>query len=392
MNNKNIARILGMAGFVVVADNWVVSPILPAIATDLHIDIASAGLLITAYMAPFAFFQLFFGTLADRFGKSQVITSSIIAFTAATGLGALGFGLKSLAFCRALTGVFAAAIIPISLALIGDLFPIAERQGAIGGFLGITFLGQGASMAIGGTIAFLINWRGVFIMYAILSTIPALAIIKIYSELPQIKHPDTNFLMPYIKLIAERQSSGIYTMIGLEGFIIIGSFSYLGAYISETYHFNYFFIGLIMTGFSVAAVMGGRLSAKLTDAFGSRNVLTLGLLSATTAFFILSFFGHCIGLLIVGIVLLGLGFIFTHSTLITRTTEFGRNASGAAVSLGAFTFMIAGALGTASGSAIIARLGISILFALSAAVLIGVWLLSFLLFCKVASDGIYETG
>jgi predicted MFS family arabinose efflux permease len=262
MENKNIARVLYMAGFVVVADNGVVSPILPAIATDLHIDVANAGLLITAYMAPFAFFQL---------------------------------------------------------------------------FLGITFLGQGDSMLIGGTTAFLMSWRGVFIMYAILSTIPALAIIKIYGELPQIKHPDTKFLMPYIKLIAERQSSGIYTMIGREGFIIIGSFSYLGAYISETYHFNYFFIGLIMTGFSAAAVMGGRLSGKLTDVFGSRNVLTLGLLSAATAFFILSFFGHCIGLLIVGIVLLGFGFIFTHSTLITRTTEFGRNASGAAVSLGAFT-------------------------------------------------------
>jgi MFS family permease len=38
---------------------------------------------------------------------------------------------------------------PISLALIGDIFPLYERQSAIGTFMGISFLGQGLSMAIG---------------------------------------------------------------------------------------------------------------------------------------------------------------------------------------------------------------------------------------------------
>lgn len=369
-----------MAGFVVVADNWVVSPLLPAISTDLHTDIASAGLLISAYMAPFAFFQLFFGALADRIGKKQIITFSIIAFTIATGLCALALSLTGLVFYRALTGIFAAAIIPISLALISDLFPITERQGAIGAFLGITFLGQGLSMVIGGTIAFLVSWRGVFILYAILSIIPAWAIIKMYGSLPRVKNPDAKFFMPYLQLLSERRSSGIYMMIGLEGFFIIGSFSYLGAYISQTYHFSYFFIGLIMTGFSVATVMGGRLSGRLAEAFSPRNVLSFGLLSAAVALLVLSFFGNSIWLLVASIALLGFGFIFTHSTLITRTTEFGRKFSGAAVSLGAFTFMIGGALGTATGSALVGHWGISRLFAVYAVALLVIWPLSFLAF------------
>lgn len=44
----------------------------------------------------------------------------------------------------------------------GDIFPIQERQGAIGTFMGISFLGQGLSMVIGGTIAYFLSWRGVF--------------------------------------------------------------------------------------------------------------------------------------------------------------------------------------------------------------------------------------
>src|SRR5664279_3575323 len=98
-DGNKIITLLGLAGFIVMADNWVVSPILPAISQNLNIDISRAGLLITAYM---------------------------IIFTIATGLCALGSSLTSLSIYRALTGVFAASVMPISLALIGDMFPVKE--------------------------------------------------------------------------------------------------------------------------------------------------------------------------------------------------------------------------------------------------------------------------
>ena len=147
MKKSTILAILGLSGFVVMADNWVVSPILPSIAKGIGVDPVRAGILITAYMIPFGLFQLVFGPLADRFGKRQVVTGAMIAFTAGTALSALGATVTSLAIFRALTGVFAASVMPISLALIGDLFPMEERQTAIGTFMGVSFLGQGLSMA-----------------------------------------------------------------------------------------------------------------------------------------------------------------------------------------------------------------------------------------------------
>ena len=178
IDKRNLIVLLGLAGFIVMADNWVVSPILPTISQNLNIDIAKAGLLITAYMIPFGVFQIIFGPLADRYGKKQVITFSMLAFTIATGICALGSSLASLALFRALTGIFAASVMPISLALIGDVFPMQKRQQAIGTFMGLSFLGQGLSMAVGGTIAFLLNWRGVFVAYALISLIPAILLIK----------------------------------------------------------------------------------------------------------------------------------------------------------------------------------------------------------------------
>jgi predicted MFS family arabinose efflux permease len=379
MKKSNIVNLLGFLGFIVMADNWVVSPILPAISQNIGVAVERAGLLIAAYMIPFGIFQIIFGPLADRYGKKQVITFSIVLFTVATGLCAIGFGLTDLAVYRALTGIFAASVMPISLALIGDIFPVQERQGAIGTFMGISFLGQGLSMITGGAIAYFLNWRGVFAVYAMFSLIPMILIIKNYKNLPDTKHADSRFIAPYVKLLRNSDSLFTYLLVLLEGMFIIGSFSYLGAYIAKTYHFNYLLIGVIMTAFGLMTVVGGRLSGKLSQRINPRKILTFGLLLAVSAEGLIYFFGQNIWGLVIGVGLLGLGFIFTHSTLLTRATEFGMKARGAAMSLVAFCFMGGGGIGTAIGGKIAMVYGLSALFGIYGSALVVTLALSFVL-------------
>ncbi len=379
MKKNNVVILLGLLGFIVMADNWVVSPILPAISENLGIAVERAGLLIAAYMIPFGIFQILFGPLADRYGKKQVIALSIVLFTAATGLCALGFGLTDLAVYRALTGIFAASVMPISLALIGDIFPVQERQGAIGTFMGISFLGQGLSMITGGAIAYFLNWRGVFAVYALLSLIPMILIIKNYKSLPDTKHTDSKFFAPYLKLLGNPNSLFTYLLVLLEGMFIIGSFSYLGAYIAQTYHFNYLSIGAVMTAFGLMTVVGGRLSGKLSKMTNPRKILTTGLFLAVLADLLIYYLGSNIWLLVAGVGLLGLGFIFTHSTLLTRATEFAMKSRGAAMSLVAFCFMGGGGVGTAIGGKIASVYGLSSVFLVYGVALIITLALSFIL-------------
>ncbi|WP_041275946.1 MFS transporter [Desulfosporosinus acidiphilus] len=96
--------ILGIAGFTVMADNWVVSPILPAISNSFNVAAIQADVLITAYMIPFGLFQLVFGPLADRFGKRQVINIAMFCFVVSTALCTIASSLSDLTVYRALTG------------------------------------------------------------------------------------------------------------------------------------------------------------------------------------------------------------------------------------------------------------------------------------------------
>ncbi|QGP93331.1 Inner membrane transport protein YnfM [Neomoorella glycerini] len=366
MKRNTLILILGLAGFTVMADNWVVSPILPAIARSLNIEPVRAGLLITAYMIPFGLFQLIFGPLADRYGKRQVVNLAMALFTVGTGLSALGFSLTGLAAYRALTGIFAASVMPISLALIGDVVPLQERQAAIGTFMGISFLGQGLSMAIGGTIAYFLSWRGVFAAYAILALVSTLLLYTLGSRIPSVRNPRSQFFAPYLRLLSNSTSAPVYLVVLLEGILIVGSFSYLGAYIAQTYHYNNFVIGLIMTAFGIAAVLSGRASGPLAARWGRRPVLLAGLLAAAVADVLFWTYGWQLFMLILGVALLGLGFMLAHSTLLTIATEFAARARGTAMSLVAFAFMGGGGVGTAIGGRLIHAFNFSRFFALYA--------------------------
>ena len=362
MNRKIILLILGLAGFVVMADNWVVSPILPSISKDIGVNLASTSLIISAYMIPFGLFQLVFGYLADKFGKRQVISFSMVFFTIATGLCALGVGLTDLTIYRALTGAFAASVMPISLALIGDIFPLYERQSAIGTFLGISFLGQGLSMAIGGSIAYFFNWRGVFVMYAILSVAATILLLTIGRNIPSTKNKDSKVFAPYLNLIKNPLSLKIYLLVLLEGFFLLGSFSFLSGYIQVIYDFNNFLIGLIMSTFGVMSIIGGRISGKISTKVGRKRTILLGLSLALLAMLIIITLGHVLETLIIGIGLLGLGLMLAHSTFLTIATEFAAKARGVAMSLVAFCFMGGGGLGTAFGSRIVGNSSFLTLF------------------------------
>ena len=243
MKENRLILILGLAGFVVMADNWVVSPILPAIAHSIKISPIRAGLLISAYMLPFGIFQLVFGPLADRYGKRQVITFSMVFFTIGTALCGLGLGLYDLALYRAITGVFAASVMPISLALVGDMVSMERRQQAIGTFMGIAFLGQGLSMAVGGSIAYFLSWRGVFITYAVLSLISTLLLFSVGRRATSKRNPESRFVRPYLDLLGNVPSLVVYLVVLIEGILIVGSFSYLGTYTDSLFHYNYFAIG-----------------------------------------------------------------------------------------------------------------------------------------------------
>ena len=244
---------------------------------------------------------------------------------------------------------------PVSLALIGDLVPMQQRQKAIASFMGIAFLGQATSMTIGGTIAALTSWRGVFITYAVVAAVITVVLLltarsfagELYGD------PNSQFVRPYARLLGHGPSLRTYLVVFFEGLLVLGSFSYLGALSAHSLGLGTFEIGLLMAVFGIGVVAASRASARVAERIGRRRLVAAGLAFAAAADLVVAVGSAQLLLVALGVLLLGLGFMFAHSSLLTTATQFAEKARGTAMSLVAFAFMVGGAVGTALGGRLI---------------------------------------
>ena len=317
--------------------------------------------------------------LADRYGKLKVIGASLILFTVATTLCGFGFGLGDLTAYRALTGAFAAATMPVGLPLVGDLVPMERRQQAIATFMGIAFLGQAASMTIGGAIASMSSWRGVFWVYggasALITVFVLLSIRRAGAALPG--NPHSEFVKPYGRLLSHGPSLKTYLVTLVEGVLVLGSFSYLGTEASRSLGLGTLGIGLLMAVFGVGIIVGSRTAGPLSRRLERRQLVTFGLFSAAVADLLVALVPGRMSVMAVALFLLGLGFMVAHSSLLTTATQFAHKARGTAMSLVAFCFMVGGAIGTLLGGRLIDALGFDRFYLSFGSVLVALALLAF---------------
>src|SRR6185295_9824015 len=161
--------VLGMAAFMVQADARVIDPLLHVIARDFHTIPPSAAIVISSYALPYGLFQLFYGPLGDRMGKLRVMAACLAFFACGTFACAFVPNLPVFAVLRFLTGVAAAAVVPMSVGYIGDKFPYETRQIALGRFMSALMMGQIAGSALGGIFGQYLGWRNIFIVFGIVS-------------------------------------------------------------------------------------------------------------------------------------------------------------------------------------------------------------------------------
>lgn len=127
-----LLRLLSAATFLIFFQAFMVAPLLPRLAEVFGTSVQRIGLTLPAYLIPYGIATLAYGPLSDRFGRGRVIVGSLIAFVVLTALTTTAWSVSSLIWLRLVTGLGASGIVPIALALVGDLFPFPERGRPLG--------------------------------------------------------------------------------------------------------------------------------------------------------------------------------------------------------------------------------------------------------------------
>lgn len=142
-------------------DQTIVGTAMPRIITDLqgfdrYTWVTTAYLLTSTVMVPI------YGKLSDIFGRKPIFLIGVVLFLAGSAASGASQTMNQLIAFRAFQGLGAAALMPIAIAVVGDLFTPRERgkwQGVTGGVFGLSSI---LGPTVGGWITDNSTWRWVF--------------------------------------------------------------------------------------------------------------------------------------------------------------------------------------------------------------------------------------
>lgn len=303
--------------FLGLADNQTIPALLPTLSTAFGTSISVTGLLVVFYSVTAALAAFLTGSLSDHYGRRTFLIAGAFLFLMASTASAASTTFTELALARALTGLAAGALSTCSIAFAGDWFRYAVRGRAIGLISSAYFVAP-LGVPVAGLIADRFGWARVFIAFAAVALIVALASLKLpHDTAPHrldgegtgLDGKMRHTLSVFWHLLGRRDTSAMLIIAFLVSGGLVSFLTYIGAWLHASFGLSTTRIGLVFMLGGLVAVGGAPLGGVLADRWGKRGISIASnvLLAATMA--LLPLMGWGAGLLIVFVgVSLGIGF------------------------------------------------------------------------------------
>jgi NTE family protein len=146
-------------------DATIVNIAFPDIAESFpETSISSLTWVLNAYNIVFAAFLVAAGRIADLLGRRRIFLVGLVLFTFASGLCAIAPSANALIGFRLLQALGAAFVVPASLGLVLQAFPVERRAHAVALLSAVGALAAGVGPSLGGLLVAADSWRLVFLV------------------------------------------------------------------------------------------------------------------------------------------------------------------------------------------------------------------------------------
>ena len=188
-----------IAFLMVTLDALVVVTALPAIHRELGADLAQLEWIVNAFTLAFAAGIITAAALGDRFGRRRVFVIGLAVFTVASAACAIAPTAGLLVAARAVQGLGAAMVMPLSLTILVTAFPPERRGGVVGIWGALGGLGVAGGPLLGGAITQGLDWHWIFWVNV---PIGAAAIVLSLLRLTETRGPATRLDLAAAVLVA----------------------------------------------------------------------------------------------------------------------------------------------------------------------------------------------
>ncbi|MEP7155048.1 MAG: MFS transporter [Betaproteobacteria bacterium] len=355
---------LSMAAFGSGISQRVTDPLLPRFSLEFGASLGAASWVVTIFTLAYGFNQLFFGPLGDRFGKYRVIAWACVACSFATLLCALAPDFRMLLAARFVAGAMLAAIIPLSMAWIGDVVPYEQRQPVLARFLIGQILGVSAGQMLGGLAADFLGWRVPFflltagfagvsmLLFAMQRRLPERAIAVAVAE----GHAMQRMFREFGMVMKQPWARVVTLTVFLEGAFLYGAFAFIATHLHLAHSMSLSAAGTVVMLFGFGGFLFAGMSRHFVRRLGETGLAFWGGIAMFVSLFVIAF-APAWGWSVPACFIAGLGFYMLHNTLQTNATQMAPERRGAAVAAFAFCFFTGQSAGLALAGATTATIG-----------------------------------
>jgi len=312
--------------------------------------------MLTGFAVAYGVFQLLHGPLGDRFGKLRIICGAMVLSAVASAACAFADSLAELTVFRFISGVTIGAIIPLSLAHVGDTVAFEQRQSVMGRFIAGGLIGSMAGPLVAGLCIEYYDWRASFLIVAAgFAIVAAMTLPHALNESPATRNrqrPLTTFLA-LARLPGVRLTCGT---VAIEGWLYFGAFGYLGAFLVHETGLSYALVGGALSASGLGGLLYSASVRRLLKTLGVVKMVLMGGGILLCAFLTLANTSEFVVAALV-IFTMGLGFSLMHNTLQTQASEMAPQSRGSGLAMFAFSLFVGQALGIVAAGLMVEHFG-----------------------------------
>jgi EmrB/QacA subfamily drug resistance transporter len=392
--------------FILMLDSTVVALAISSIRDDVGADSAQLQWVMNGYLLTIAVLVVTAGRIGDMFGRRRVFVAGLLLFGAGSVLSGAAQDPQMLIGGRVLQGAGAAPMLTLSLAIVCNVFPVAEQPRALGIWAGVSAVALAVGPLVGGALIAL-DWR---LIFWINLPIVALGVALILAAAPESTDPEAGRRIDVLGLIAltlglaamvlamiqvEAWATVAVVALGAVGALALVAFwwiehrvrepivefelfrngPYFGAsaaafclvgaywtvmffqpqYLQDVRGYSAIESGLLILPITAPMVFISPFSGRLIAAVGSRPLMTVGMLFGVAGLVVLTRIApdSSYGPLLVGYLLFGISLGLVYAPMSTAAmAAMPRSKVGIASGVLAMDRIVAGALALAASGAV----------------------------------------